>query len=704
MIEYKPNMIIPGITKVYKVKRKRFSDHVLCFDLEATSLFRIDGDLKSFDYSKPPEYYIDKDKYALPYIWMFGYDDTVYYSRDFHSFGDFLLALSDTEIEQTIFVHNLSYEFQWLLSIFIARGWHLSDILARGMRKVISFHVDEINITFRCTYALTNLSLERCAEYYKCKVKKLVGNLDYNKARSPLTHLTDEELAYCSHDIEVMTDFLNTFLEQYRHIKRIPITQTGEVRKEINSEYIDYWYHRDVWDKIPPVHIYMALMCAFMGGIAHPNMANSGKILLGIMSGDYTSRYPACMTEEDGYPVGQWFTMDVEEIDDMKDRYAILYHVRWKGIRSRFLNHYIPISKCVDKLGCRVDNGRLMEADMIEMYLTDIDYDIIKQAYDIDSEEILDVWGSRKGRLPKEIVLYILEMYGRKTKLKGVASTPDYDAEAYYAKSKQAVNSLFGISCYNPIKQAYDFDLYRDGDPWTMKELNSEYLNEKLADMKKSYSIILPYSVGCWVTAYARRELFQWLITGDFGRVDKSMDRDTVYYDTDSNKFKNPADHMHLIDVINQRNLDKIKAACEYYEISPDLFSPKDIKGIPHTLGELEIECTYDRFKTLGAKKYAYEINGELHITIAGVPKKAGKLLGSLEDFNKGFVFGYEAGKLMMCYDDKQDPFTFEDIDGNIYHCDDISHAIIAQPTTYELGITEDYEALIEYFDNPIYY
>lgn len=712
MIEYISDTTMPAITDIYKAKRGTYSNHILCFDLEATSLFQIDGEYRPFDYSKPPDYYHDKEKRALPYIWQFGYDGVVYYSRDFHAFADLLEKISDKNIHQYVYCHNLSYEFQWLVGLFIEKGWHLSDVLARGLRKVISFTIQELNITFRCSYALTGLSLDHCAEYYKCKVKKLVGSLNYNVARSPITWMSKKELAYCEHDILVMYEFMKQFKAQYGSIKQIPLTQTGEVRKEINSK-LTYWYHRDVWDKIPPVHIYMAQMCSFMGGIAHANHTLSGKVIEYPKGWDYQSQYPAQMVTRNGFPVGQWFTADPSEADDFKDRYALLYHVRWKNIKSRFVNHYIPLSKCIEKVGCRVDNGRVMKADQIEMYLTDVDYDIIRNCYEFESEEVIDLWACRKGRLPKIIVEFILEMYGRKTKLKGVKSTPEYDAEAYYAKAKQCCNALFGISAYNPIKQAYEFDMY-SADPWGMRELNTEFLNEKLADMKKSYSVLFTYGIGCWVTAYARERLFAELVTGGFGKDDPDMDRDSIYYDTDSDKVRNPEKHFALIDKINERNMQRIKEAAEYYELDIELFMPKDPKGKPRVIGELEADSDYKYFKTLGAKKYAYvEPDDSFHITIAGVPKSAAVCMkNGVDDLRKGFKFPYQwknekgetIGKLNMIYDDDQEAFEFIDADGNYWLCEDISHAIIAQPTTYELGITEDYEALIEYFDNRIYY
>ena len=58
-----------------------------------------------------------------------------------------------------------------------------------------------------------------------------------------------------------------------------------------------------------------------------------------------------------------------------------------------------------------------------------------------------------------------------------------------------------------------------------------------------------------------------------------------------------------------------------------------DNKGHTHTIGQLEDDGFYEKFITLGAKKYFYEENGEKHITVSGVPKNAVQFFDSIDDF-----------------------------------------------------------------------
>lgn len=682
------------ITDVFEKRSKKekilFSNDIQCFDIEVTSLFEIDGEFKPFDYTKPKEYYLDKEKVALPYIWQFGYNNNVYYSRDFYLFADLLETIYNENITQFIFIHNLSYEFHFLLNIFKKRNFTITEILARGLRKVISFKIEELNIIFRCSYALTNLSLAKSGKQFNTEHSKLIGDLDYNIPRSPKTKLTKQEMMYCENDILVMYEFLSIYKEEYGAVANIPLTQTGEVRKELNKR-VNYFYHKKIWETIPNSHIYQLLMWAFMGGITHANMIHSGKVLTNVTSVDYSSSYPFRMATC-YFPSTEFFEIDEDEIEYFKEKCCLLYHVKIYGFKSKLRNNYIPSSKCEGKKHCRYDNGRLISGEEIEICVTDIDFQIIQESYNIEDIEYLEIYASYKRYLPKEIIEFILEFYEKKTTLKGIEEQ-DY----LYKKSKAKINSLYGCAVTNPLKQNYDFNINGIEDEqgnkkiWKSKEFSENFINEKLAEMKKSYSVLFSYSCGCWVTAYARAGLWQLI---------SAIDKDSAYFDTDSDKILNFEKHKHIIDRINEENYQAIKDVCEHYEIDIERFSPKDKKGNKHTLGLLEYDGFYSEFKTLGAKKYCYREDGKLHMTLSGVRKSAvSQLNNDINNFKKGFEFNYSINKLNMLYAEGQEPFEFKDKYGKSYICDDIEFSIIAQPTTYTLGITREYEMLLEFME-----
>ena len=261
-------------------------------------------------------------------------------------------------------------------------------------------------------------------------------------------------------------------------------------------------------------------------------------------------------------------------------------------------------------------------------------------------------------------------------------------------KSKQKLNSSYGCAVTNQLKNNYKFNIDDKEKMWKMGEFTEEFIESAIDKMKQSYSTLFIYSIGVWITAYARQGLWKLV---------SQIDKDSVYYDTDSDKIRNYKKYLPIIEQINKENLQAIEKVCEYYDIPIDRFTPTDIKGKKHTLGLLEFEGEYEEFKTLGAKKYVYRENGELHMTLSGVRKSAVSLLNNdINNFRNGFEFDYSINKLNMVYRDgknKQEPFSFIDKNGQEYYCDDIEFSVIAQPTTYTLGITKEYEQLLEYIE-----
>lgn len=689
------NEIVDYENVVRKNKKTYYSDTIYTYDIEVTTLFEMDGKFKAFDFTKDKKFYQDVRKVSLPYVSQFSIDDDVYCFRDFYLFIDILQKISDEKVTKIIWVHNLSYEFQFLLNLINKQGWTIDKYIARGKRKIIFFTLREINIEFRCTYALTNLSLYNASIEYQCENQKQIGKLDYNIARSPLTILTDDNLLYCEFDLRVMIDFLRYFKNEYKHLFNIPYTQTGELRRMLKDKYVDYYYISKRQDSVPEAGIYTSLMSAFWGGVTHANYIHVEEVKQNVKSVDYSSSYPLRLCTEK-YATGRWFEISENEIASYADVCCIIYSVRLYNIKSRLLNHYIPFSKSTHVKKARFDNGRIISAEYLELVITDIDFDIIRKSYNIETIEYEFIYASFKKYLEKEVIEAILDLYNEKTKLKNVE-----EMIFSYNKSKQRINACFGCACTNILKQNICFDIEAKNDEhkiWTANKLTLDFINSKIYEARKSYNTLFDYSTGVWCTAYARQGLWDLI---------SNIDRDSVYYDTDSDKILNFDSHVEVIENINRQTFNKIKAVCEYHDIDIKRFSPCDIKGNTHTLGMLEQDGEYNEFITLGAKKYAFreKKDNSLHITVSGVKKDAVELLDNdIENFRDGFIFGYEAGKLGLIYNDNQEAFTFEDCDGNIYTCTDIKYTIIAVPTTYTLSISSDFRNTLDNIEEECYY
>ena len=107
-----------------------------------------------------------------------------------------------------------------------------------------------------------------------------------------------------------------------------------------------------------------------------------------------------------------------------------------------------------------------MEADSIEITLTDIDFYFILESYNIENYEIIESYYSVYDYLPKQFINFILEKYVNKTALKNVEGF-----EVEYAKEKNKFNSLYGMSVTNMIRDEVEYDFESD---WSERELTNE--------------------------------------------------------------------------------------------------------------------------------------------------------------------------------------------------------------------------------------
>ena len=301
----------------------------------------------------------------------------------------------------------------------------------------------------------------------------------------------------------------------------------------------------------------------------------------------------------------------------------------------------------------------------------------------IKSAEIVEAYYSKYDYLPIDFIKFILEKYVVKTEYKGVEGK-----EVEYNLEKQKFNSLYGMSVTNMISDKVIFD----GKRWIEEELDNEEIIAKLeAEKKKAF---LSFAYGVWVTAHARNNLLRRVI---------ALDPFVVYCDTDSCKLRQGYDKNIFIQY-NKYVEKKIEKVAELLNININNYKPKDKKGNEHLLGVFECETTgdhkytYDEFITQGAKKYAYKIDDEIHITVAGVPKKGATSLRSLQDFKDGLIFKYkDTNKNLSTYNDEQIPAIMEDYQGNILEVHDRS-GICLLPNTYTLGKSYDYATLISDF------
>lgn len=504
-----------------------------------------------------------------------------------------------------IYIHNLGYEFQWLRKYF---KWN--KVFSVDSRKPL-YAITTSGIEFRCSMLLSGFSLEKLGENLtKYKVSKAVGDLDYSLMRHSRTPLTEKEWGYVLNDGLVVMAHIQEEIERLGDITKIPLTKTGYVRELCKENCLQgdnrFDYSRLIRTLKLTTETYQQLKRAYTGGFTHANANYVDRLLKDVHSFDFTSSYPAVMVAEK-YPMSPPKKIELKDEKDFITKlktYCCMFDVKFNNIRSKVsYENYISISRCTTAEHYIVNNGRVVEAELIKITLTEQDFFIISALYEWDSIEVSNFHIFYKDYLPKDFVLTILQLYKDKTELKDV---PEKIVE--YLVSKGMVNALYGM-CVTDICK--DETIY-DGD-WSTTKADIDKLIEKY---NKNPQRFLYYAWGVWVTAYARRNLFSGII---------EFKEDYIYSDTDSLKVFNIEKHKEYIDRYNKNILEKIKKCLKTYDIPLSMAVPKTIKGVEKPLGVWDYEGKYDRFKTLGAKRYMVEKKGEIEITIAGVNKKAGK-------------------------------------------------------------------------------
>lgn len=656
------------------------NDDIMCFDIETSSGFlHKDSDTLEPYLGKSKKYYEDCKKFSICYVWQFSINDNVFWGRTLEDFKDFLQELEYYEPHKKIvYIHNFSFEFQFLINIL-----QFDYVFAREARKPLFAECSTYQ--FRCSYYLTNMSLATWAEQRKLSVQKLVGDLDYTILRTPKTVLTDKELAYCFNDVLVMYFGLLQYKEKYGHIIDIPFTQTGEVRKEVIDRMnvsSEYKYRKRCIKLIPETIEDYALLCdCLMGGYAHSNAVHTNVVLDNVFSKDISSSYPTVMCLEK-YPMT--YFEETVPCDDYfnNDNYSYIITFDVEHLSSKRWNTWLSFSKCAKIKGYSLDNGRVLKADYVQLSLTNVDYEMFKLCYDFDNLNIIDFRISSNDYLSPTFVKYILELYGNKTTLKGIK-----EKEPLYMKSKQYINSMYGMMVTKNITDTIEFE----EDRWKKELLNEKNFYTKIASEKKKLSKTFgAFQFGVWVTAYARRNLWKGIL---------ALDYNVAYCDTDSIKYIDC--DTDFFERYNKEIERRENMRADMLGIPRDKFCPRDKNGISHRLGIFDDDGQYKKFKTLGAKKYCYVNNDdELHMTVSGVRKSAVSQLHDIDNFKDGTVFDVEhAQKLIMSYVDDMPPIVWNKGQYDEFYSN-YQHGICAQPTTYSLGITDDYESILTMVQN----
>lgn len=562
-----------------------------------------------------------------------------------------------------LFIHNLSYEFDFIIKNLCKP----KKFLCNSSHNVICADLEQYNIQLRCTYQLSKLSIAKIGEIYG--LPKLDD--DYCNIY-PWEDVSEDKWLYCERDVDIMIPYILDELKTYKMLSNIPYTSTGKVRKDL-KENINIEGERD-WDLMPPNDCFNAMNKTFRGAITMSNPRFTNKLITKtVKSFDEKSKYPSVMLcHEFPYTIRKETNFN----DTTYKQYKFwLAKVRIKELHTKYDYGCLSFFSCekIDLLNTTIFNGKLLHSKEFELYICNVDLDIINTIYTYDKIEFIEFYPCEKyGRLPNCFIELIKTYAKNKTEigkqLKQISKTYGENSDEYieinkqYMESKAKLNSIYGMMVQKLTQPEYTIDdLYL----WHEVEKPYKFIEGKHLNRNFLY--------GIYITAYSRYDLIKNIV--------HNCPYNFVYCDTDSIKY--------------------IDIGKPFEDLNEDI--PIYLQEFEYLKGfnKFEEETPYEQFITYGAKKYAYIKNGEFGFTVAGLPKFTkidGVKVPTVKDMSE-FILGksFDNCKLAKRYIYHKTYTDIEERTGNLIRqftdesVEDIidNGGIALYETSYKLDMTE---------------
>lgn len=482
----------------------------------------------------------------------------------------FMRLVSDPMFNYTVFFHNLKFDGDFIMNWLFKRGFKYVESRDELSDKTFTcliatngqFFTMDIMFQNRGNYKnqvhiqdslkILPIPVRDIATAFNLPILK--GEIDYKAYREVGYQPTKEEWDYIDNDVEIVARGLKEFFAL--NLKKMTLSGDAlfSYKKSIGgAKQFNRYFPKLDYDSF--------LRPSYKGGYVYVKEDRRGETIGSGLVFDVNSLYPSVMYNEllpyyegvyfegDFEPTSKYplAIMNVDICFDLKPKHLPTIQIK-KGYLQFKATEYQSTS-----------NG-----DIINMTLTSVDLDLIKEHYDISYLEIIDGYKfmGRKG-LFKDYIDHWTEVKIR-------AGKEGNKALRFIAK--RMLNSLYGKFGTNP-NATCKVPYLEDGEG--IKFYTGE---EKTKD-----PVYLP--MASFITAYARKKT----ITTAQSVYDRF-----IYSDTDS---------IHI----------------EGTEI-PEGLEVDDFK-----LGAWALESKFTKAKFLRQKCYVEEIDGELEVTVAGMPPQCHK-------------------------------------------------------------------------------
>lgn len=592
--------------------------------------------------------------HAYMYIWSFTFNDLTILGSYWE---EFLMLLDmfnnifelDHKNRLLIFIANEGFEFQFM------RKWlTITDSFFIEERKPL-YVIHNYGIEFRDALQISGGNLATLAKNYTT-TQKMVGDLDYNIKRnhSDAKKLTPKELQYVLNDTIILAEFMEYYFRTFSPMGFLPLTKTGILRKRVKKAATQAFKKSgsrlaNVMKMLHPKKELYELMMKYLfrGGYVHGTNETVGVVLSNVSGVDVTSMYPDHMFLYDGYPMSKFcrdYDTSVLHYEELNATYCTMAVIDFYNIDITTAHSIESLNKIIEKEEAHIDNGRILDAKRIRVFITNLDYDLYKKFYKWSKMEIKHLWKARRGRLPRYLLDIVYEYYNAKATLKrqGLNNTTEY------ALAKEMVNSGYGLTVTRMRQTTIVYNSTTDE-----YETDDTFIFEREVEKQA----LLP-QWGIWITAASRHTLLSMVYELDKTANANGDGSICIYMDTDSIKIKLYNKYHYIIDEYNRKHDILVKELCER-----NGYNYESMCG----LGSFDLEYPYiKRFKHCGAKRYAMKVYNfktkeyKTTSTISGLTK--GALLkyctrthkSVWEVFEDGMnIPTKETGKLASIYNDE---------------------------------------------------
>ena len=603
-----------------------------------------------------------------------------------------------------IYFHNLAYDYVFL-RLFLFDAFGAPD---KGLNTKPHYPISvgfSNGIILKDSLILSGCKLEKWAKDLNVEHQKAVGSWDYDRIRDQDHKLTREEKKYIENDTLAGVECIDAMcITLKKSVYSIMATATGIVREEVRlraqaNRGKEYFLRNALsYDQ------YIKVRTLYHGGYSHGNRYYLMETLRERVTEcwDFCSSYPFCLLAF-RYPCSKFIHFKdcgPETILKYGEKYAFIFRVSFINIRLK--DDLLPMpalqsTKCDKTINMCTDNGRCISAGYASLYICEQDLFVFADQYTWDKCYCTEVEMAPKDYLPRWFTDYVFELFENKCKLKKTKKEDPVN----YALAKSKVNSLYGLTVQASIRENIievidpgEYPINREGDTahYDSGDYRIDFEQDPTKEYEKylkSYNAILNYQIGTYCTAYAFRNLFELgkcvkHCTDEKGKL--LFPPHWYYSDTDS-CYSDDWDYGKIWEY-NNRCKELLRA---------NGYGPVIVDGKENWLGiaeHVEPEDSYLEYRVLGSKRYAgrSKEDNDLHITVAGVPKKGAKCLeDDLDNFTKNFIFdGKVTGKLTHYYIYSKKGIYTDDY-GN-----EIGDSIDLKPCDYLLDAVDRWEYIFQ--------